>query len=143
MRRTADENWVSHYHGYFPAGSPSGASHLYFVDSKPDSGAFESYLADHKGAVSIWLGGHTHAHPDDTYGGKSHVEAKWGTHFINAACLSRYHGRTNVPKSRALTFREGSAQVRVRCTMHTSEFMPEGWYEGAERVLDLSRPFSS
>jgi hypothetical protein len=143
VRRTTDGNWMSHYHGYFPAGSPNGASYLYFVDSTPDSGAFESYLADHQGAVDIWLGGHTHTHPDDTYGGKSHVEAKWGTHFINAACLSRCHGRTNVPKSRELTFREGSAQVRVRCYMHTSEFMPEGWYEGAERVLDLSRPFSS
>ena len=94
-----------------------------------------------KNNQKIWWGGQTHTHPDDTYGGKSHVETKWGTHFINAACLSRYHGRTNVPKSRLLTFCEGSGQVRVRCYMHTSEFIREGWYEGALRVLQLSRPF--
>ena len=141
MRRTADGGWMSHYHGYFPAGAPNGASYLYFVDSHADSGAFEKYLVHHPGAVDIWLGGHTHTHLDDTYGGKSHVETKWGTHFINASCLSRAHGLTNVPKSRVLTFREGSADAQVRCYMHTSEFLPEGWYERAERSLTLNRPF--
>ena len=141
MRRTADGAWMGHYHGYFPQGSPNGASYLYYVGSQPDSGAFEGYLAAHPGAVDIWLGGHTHTHPDDAYGDKSHVESRWSTHFINAACLSRWHGSTNVPKSRVLTFREGSDQVQVRCCLHTSEFLPEGWYAGAERVLSLSRPF--
>lgn len=141
MNRDAVGNWRSGYHGYKPEGTPEGASYLYFVDSKPDAQAFERYLAEHPGAVDIWLGGHTHAHPDDTCGGKSHVEEKWGTHFINAACLSRYHGTTNVPKSRVLTFREGSRDVRVRCYMHTDEFLPQGWYEKAERCLQLTRAF--
>ena len=35
-------------------------------------------LGGNPGAVDIWLGGHTH--PDDTYGGKAHVETKWGPH---------------------------------------------------------------
>ena len=143
MRKNADGNWQSHYHGYKPQGAPIGASYLYFVDSQPDSGAFENYLEAHPGAVDLWLGGHTHTHPDDTYGNKSHIETKWGgTHFINVACLSRFHGPENVPKSRLFSFTEGSDQVRVQCYMHSDEFLPQGWYEKAERVLKLSRSFS-
>jgi len=142
MNRDEDGNWRSGYHGYKAQGTPQGASYLYFVDSKPDAQAFEKHLDNHPGAVDIWLGGHTHTHPDDTYGGKSHVEKKWGTYFINAACLSRYHGLTNVPKSRVLTFREGSPDVQVRCYMHTGDFLPQGWYDKAERWLKLNRAFS-
>ncbi len=141
MEKDENGNWRSGYHGFKPRGTPQGASYLYFVDSKPDAQAFEQYLAEHPSAVDIWLGGHTHAHPDDTYGGKSHVEEKWGTHFINAACLSRHHGSTNVPKSCVLTFQQGSSDVRVRCYMQTDEFLPQGWYEKAERCLKLNRVF--
>ncbi|MFC1461626.1 metallophosphoesterase [Verrucomicrobiota bacterium] len=141
MRQNADGQRKSLYHGYCPQGAPKGASYLYFVDSKPDACAFENFLQDHPGSVDIWLGGHTHTHPDDTCGGKSHIETRWKTHFINAACISRFHGGKNVPKTRVLTFREGSREVQVRCYMHTSEFMPQGWYAKAERVLKISRPF--
>jgi len=143
MRKDTEGNWKGHYHGYKPRGTPSGASYLYFVDSKPDAQAFENYLRDNPGATALWLGGHTHTHPDDTYGGKSHVEKKWGTYFINAACLSRYHGRNNVPKSQLLTFRAGSPDVQVQCYMHTNEFLPQGYYGQAERCLKLDRAFSS
>ncbi len=141
MEKDEDGHWKSHYHGYKEQGTPQGASYLYFVDGKPDAQAFENYLENHPGSVDIWLGGHTHTHPDDTYGSKSHIETKWGTHFINAACVSRYHGDTNVSKSRLLTFREGSREVRVQCYMHTGEFLPQGWYDKAERVLKPSQPF--
>ncbi len=141
MCKDAAGNWKSYYHGYKPRGTPRGASYLYFVDSRPDAQAFESYLCENPGATALWLGGHTHTHPDDMCGGKSHVEKKWGTYFINAACLSRYHGATNVPKSRVFVFREGSPEVQVRCYMHTSEFLPQGWYDKAERCLRLDRAF--
>ena len=141
LRQDPKGNWVSHYHGFKPKGAPRGASYLYFVGGKPDAQAFETYLTDHPGSVDIWLGGHTHTHPDDLCGEKSHIETKWGTHFVNAACLSRFHGHLNVPKSRLLTFTEGSPKVRVQCYMHTSEFLPQGWYDKGERVLTLSRPF--
>ena len=41
-----DENgaWKPKYHGCFPQGTPQGASFLYWVDSKPDSGAFGNPL---------------------------------------------------------------------------------------------------
>jgi hypothetical protein len=143
MAKDENGNWRSGYHGYKPLGTPQGASYLYWVDSRPDAQAFERYLAQRPGAVDIWLGGHTHTHPDDACGGKTHVELKWGTWFINASCLSRYHGSCNVPKSRLLTFTEGSPEVRVRCYMHTDEFLPQGWYEEAERLLTLKRAFTS
>ena len=144
MEKDEDGNWCSGYHGYKPQGAPQGASYLYFVNSQPDSQAFEQYLSEHPGAVDIWLGGHTHAHPDALDGGKSHVETRWGTHFINAAALTRYHVnplRPNPPKSRLLTFTEGSNEVRVQCYMHTNEFLPQGWYESAERQLALDHAF--
>jgi len=143
MRRDEDGNWKSYYHGYKPQGAPVGASYLYFVGGQPNSGAFETYLESHPGSVDLWLGGHTHTHPDDTYGGKSHIETRWGgTHFVNVACLSRYHGPVNVPKSRLFTFAEGSDEVRVQCYVHGDDFLPEGWYEQADRAVRLTRPFS-
>lgn len=141
MKKDAQGNWVSGYHGYKDQGTPIGASYLYWVDSRPDAQAFEHYLAEHPGAVDIWLGGHTHTHPDDTCGGRSHVEKRWGTWFINAACLSRFHGPANVPKSRLLRFHDGSREVDVGCYMHTDEFLPQGWYEKARSRLRLQRPF--
>ena len=141
MRKDADGNWRSGYHGYKPQGTPEGASYLYWVDSVPDAQAFERALEERPGSVALWLGGHTHAHPDATDGGKSHIETRWGTHFVNAGALTRHHVR-NAPKSRLLTFAEGSDEVRVRCYMHTDEFVPAGWYKPAERVLKLPRPFA-
>ncbi|MHC4874758.1 MAG: hypothetical protein ACYTFY_23160 [Planctomycetota bacterium] len=141
MRKDENGDWVWHYHGLKPEGAPIGASYLYFVDSKPDSGAFENFLDKNQGAVDIWRGGHTHTHPDDTYGDKTHIEKKWGTNFINAACVSRWHGKTNVPKSRLLNFENGSNKVKVGCYMHTDEFLPQGWYDKAEQVIELSKPF--
>ena len=144
MEKDKDGNWCQGYHGYKPQGTPQGASYLYFVNSQPDAQAFEQYLSEHPGAVDIWLGGHTHAHPDALNGGKSHIETRWGTHFINAAALTRYHSNPqhpNPPKSRLLTFTEGSNEVRVQCYMHTNEFLPQGWHERAERRLKLDRPF--
>lgn len=141
MKKGADGKWKGAYHGYFEQGSPKGASYLYLVGGRPDAQAFEGYLAEHPGAVALWLGGHTHTHPDDTHGGKSHLETKWGVHFLNVACLTRYHGGRSVPKSRLLTFREGSDEVRVQCYMHTGDFLPQGWYDQAQRTLKLPRAF--
>lgn len=142
MQKSADGGWKSKYHGYYPQGTPQGASYLYWVDSRPDAQAFEHYLAEHPGAVAMWFGGHTHTNPDDRTGNKSHVESKWGTHFLNVCALTRYHGRTySRPMSRVLTFTPGSDQVRVQCYLHTSEYKPQGWYDAVERTLPLPRPF--
>ena len=142
MRKDEHGNWRTHYHGYYPEGTPHGASYLYWVDGKEDSGAFESYLKANPGSVAMWLGGHTHTDPDDTYGGRSHIEQKWGTWFINVGALTRWHvKRTVVPMSRHLTFVDGSDEVRVQCYLHTDQYAPMGWYTPAERLIKLPKPF--
>jgi hypothetical protein len=141
-QRGADGKWKSHYHGYFPDGGPEGASYLYFVEGQPDAQAFERHLSANPGQIDLWLGAHTHAHPDDTTGGRSHVERKWDVTFVNCAALARHHaGKTTVPISRLFTFTEGSKLARIQCYLHTSDHAPQGWYEQAERTVALSRPF--
>jgi 3',5'-cyclic AMP phosphodiesterase CpdA len=128
------------YHG--PDGAPEGASYLYFLGDKPKAQAFENYLAAHPGAIDLWVGGHTHTHPDDVLNGRSHVERKWGVNFVNCAQLSKFHSYvTCPPMSRHFTFTEGSRLVRVRCYLHDDTHAAEGWYPPAERVLEFSKPF--
>jgi len=134
------EKYSFAYHGYFRDGAPQGASYLYFVDDKPDAQAFEGYLADHPGAIDLWLGGHTHTYPDDKLNGRTHLERKWDANFLNCCALTRYHaGRS--PMSRLLTFTEGSDAVRVQLYLHTSDFAPQGWCDKFERTIRLTKPF--
>lgn len=129
------------YHGRFDDGAPIGASYLYWIGDKPDSGQIEGYLASNPGAIDIWLGAHTHTHPDDRRAGRSHIERKWGVTFMNVAALAAYHGRRNIPMSRALTFVNGSDELNIRCYLHTSQYAPQGWYLPAERTVPLRMPF--
>ncbi|BCO41529.1 metallophosphoesterase [Mycobacterium paraintracellulare] len=142
VRKGPDGQLLEHYHRPFELGTPHAASYLYWVDSKPDSGAFEDFLTEHPGRVHLWIAGHTHTHPDDSYGGKTHIEQRWGTWFLNVASLSRHHMPiTTLPISRLLTFTPGSAEVRVQCYLHTSQYAPQGWYPKAERSLTLNKAF--
>jgi len=144
MQHDESGAWKPRYHGYYPEGTPQGASFLYWVDSKPDSAAFESVLAAAPHRVDLWLGAHTHTDPDDTYGGKSHIERRWGTVFINVAHLTRFHPpplQRRIPRSWLLTFTDGSDEVTARCYLHTSEYAPQGWYDKVGRVIKLSKPF--
>ncbi len=132
------------YHGRFEDGAPIGASYLYWVGGEPDTGRFERYLAEHPGAIDLWLGGHTHANPDDNAGGRSHVERKWGVTFMNIAALTRHHViKKAVPMSRVLTFADGSNRLNVRCYLHTSDYSPQGWYPPSERTAPLRMPFEA
>jgi len=128
------------YHGSFADGAPEGSSFIYFLDDRPHARVFERSLEQHPGAIDLWLGGHTHAFPDDTFGGRSHVERKWDVGFINWSAITRHHAG-KAPMSRLLTFEDGSDRVRVQCYLHTGEFAPEGWWEPAERTLPLRHPF--
>lgn len=143
MERTEEGGWRDGYHGYKPQGTPRGASYLYWVDSVQDAMTFERWLEAHPGSVDLWFGGHTHTHPDDTFGGKSHIETGWGgTHFLNVSALTRYHGKTAIaPMSRHLTFTPGSDEVEVRCFMHTDDYRPKGWYEEKTCRLPLRHAF--
>src|SRR6185437_9054475 len=109
---------------------------------QPDSAQFEDFLAEHPGRVAMWLAGHTHTHPDDNHGGKTHIERRWGTWFLNVASLSRHHmPLTTLPISRLLTFTPGSPELRVQCYLHTDQHAPQGWYPPAERKITLPHPF--
>jgi hypothetical protein len=139
MRRGPDGRWKTHYHGYKELGTPRGASYLYWVDSVQDGGAFETYLEEHPGAIDIWMGGHTHTHPDDRHGGKSHIEKRWGVWFANISALTAHHGPTSLPMSRVWSFI--GDQAVVRCYLHTSDHAPQGWYDPVERTLPLASSF--
>ena len=146
MRRDENGTWKSWYHGYFPQGTPQGASFLYWVDSKQDSRAFETFLAAAPSRVDLWLGAHTHTSPDDAFGGKSHIERRWGTTFINVAGLTKYHVNASapengVPRSWLLTFTDGSDRVTAQCYLHGNDYAPQGWYTKNDRVIKLSKPF--
>lgn len=142
FEKDEEGRWRPRFHGYYPEGKPRGASYLYWVNGQEDSGAFETFLAQHPQAVSLWLGGHTHAQPNARVGNKSHIETRWGTHFLNVCALTRFHvKRSSRPMSRLLTFTEGSRLVRVQCYLHSNDFARRGWYAKAERTLLLSQPF--
>ena len=146
VKRDDSGAWTERYHGYYAQGTPQGTSFLYWVDSKPDSGAFENVLAARPSRVDLWLGAHTHTNPDDTFGGKSHIQQRWGTTFMNVAGLTRYHTpdpqRINtIPRSWLLTFTDGSDEVTARSYLHGNEYAPQGWYAKVDRVIRLSKPF--
>jgi hypothetical protein len=142
VRRTGAGELREHYHRPFEQGTPNAASYLYWVDSKPDSAAFENFLASRPGRVALWLAGHTHTHPDDSFGNKTHIEERWGTWFVNVASLRRHHMPiTTLPISRLLTFHPGSDQATVQCYLHTSQHAAQGWYDKAEKTVTLPRPF--
>ena len=138
------EGVVGRYHGRFDDGAPIGASYLHFVGDEPDAQKFERYLEEHPGAIDLWLGGHTHARPDDGYGGKTHVERKWDVTFINVAALTKYHVMNKaVPMSRLLTFELGSKSLTVKCYLHTSDYAAQGWYPEAARDVALRHEFGA
>ncbi len=157
--RNSKGNWRGGYHGYFAGANPECTSFLCWVDSRKDSGVFEKALESMPGRVDLWLGGHTHTAPDDTYGGKSHIERRYGgTVFMNVAGLTKYHTPpgTGVPRSWLLTFTDGSDIVNVRCYLHGDEYgdagrkveAPQGWYpragvrhEPLGPDIKLSKPF--
>ena len=130
------------YHGRFEDGAPQGASFIYFVGNMPDSGRIESFLDLSEPAMDLWLGAHTHTHPDDVVNGRSHIESRFGVNFANISALTKYHGNTCMPMSRLFTFRKGSDVVEVKCYLHTSDHASQGWYTSAERSLKIRYPFN-
>ncbi len=142
---TASGRWEGvkgNYH--FPYEDAEGASYLYWVGDDTDSNAFHDYFEAHPGAIDLWLGSHTHAHPDDRFGDKAMVARRWGVTFANVGAMTRYHGRANRrwwPSSRLLTFEKGRRHVRLQCYLHTSHYASQGWYDRAEQVIELRHPF--
>lgn len=143
MKRDADGNWSTDYHGYYADGTPHGASYLYWVGGKGGEGQFEAWLNANPGKVDFWLGGHTHTNPDDTHGGKSHIEkAHGGVTFVNVSALTRWFVKDHaMPHSRLFTFEDGSDVAQVECYMHSDEYRDQGFYDAKAARVRLSKPF--
>ncbi len=136
------------YHGSYSQGAPEGSSFLYFTDGTSNAGLFEAYLEQHPGAISLWLGAHTHTYPEDegpggAFSRKTHIEQKWGVTFINVSGLTLHHGaRQKFPLSRLLSFTPGEAEVRIQCYLHTDHYAQPGWYTPVEQYVPLQWPFA-
>lgn len=165
-------------------GDFEGASYLYYTveNTDPDNfeftrstdatpGLFEVFLEEFqkehgKPAIDIWIGAHSHAHPQDTYQDKGLVENKWGVIFMQVSALTHYHsGRT--PMSWLLSFGENSKELDIKNYIHPAPYYnhipaalmkskgvkavgkaaPEGglekngWYEPNTRKITLRHPF--
>ena len=141
-RRAAGKACARGYHGEFD--DAEGASYLYWVGDETDATPSRTISSRHPGAIDLWLGGHTHTHPDDRFGNKSHIEQRWGVTFANVAAMTRHHGqhkRPLFPLSRLLTFERGSREVRIQCYLHTTDYAAQGWYAPAERTAQLRTAF--
>ena len=136
-----NEGCDGNYHGKFLDGAPQGSSFIYFVGTQPDSGRIESFLEANEPVLDMWLGAHTHTHPDDVVNGRSHIEQKYGVNFANISALTKYHGHTCMPMSRLLTFTKNSDSVKIQCYLHTSDHASQGWYSPVERILKLRHKF--
>lgn len=142
---TATGRWEGvrgHYHHEYE--DAEGASYLYWVGDDTDSNLFHDYFESHPGAIDLWLGSHTHAHPDDRFGRKEMVMSRWGVTFANVGAMTRYHGRAERrwwPSSRVLTLSPGSPQAALRCYLHTSHYAKQGWYAPAAAAVPLRHAF--
>lgn len=120
MQRDENGAWHSGYHGYFPQGTPQGASFLYWVDSKQDSAAFENVLAAAPPQIDLWLGAHTHSSPDDTLGGKSHIRQRWGMTFYQRLGSDEISQLASERRSKELAADLHRWQRRSTCTVLSS-----------------------
>ena len=93
---------------------------------------FEHLVLDGAQAGLSWLTPHS----------LSHVETRWGVHFVNVSALARHHARhTTVPMSRHFTFR-GSA-LRVQCYLHTCDYAASVNISSSPSSSSISSPSDS
>ncbi len=145
------------YHG--ASGGPEGSSYLYYLieNDDPDNfkytadaHVFEDFLDEfHKehgrGAIDLWIGGHTHVHgPKDDWGGKTISERRWGVGFLQVAALTKHHGGS-IPLSRRLTFTDDSEEFSADVYLHEDWFEdnPIGFYQPAKITWPLRRKFAA
>ena len=143
MKRSPDGRWQTDYHGYYAEGTPQAASYLFWIGDRPGHGGFERCLDSNPGKVDFWLGGHTHTHPDDNHGGKSHVETAYGgVTFVNVSALTRWFVKDHaMPHSRFFRFEVGSDEALIDCYMHSDEYRNQGIYPEKRRKIRLTKPF--
>ena len=145
------------YHG--SSGGADGSSYLYYLieNEDPDDFRFikdahvfedflDSYYKKHgRGAIDLWIAGHTHVHgPDDVWGDKTISETRWGVGFLQVAALTVHHGGSH-PMSRLLTFTDGESGAKAAVYLHDASFKkhPVGWFEPATTTFPLRHKFQA
>jgi iduronate 2-sulfatase len=143
------------YHG--KSGGGEGSSYLYYLiendDPKDfrftkDAHVFEDFLDEFhiqhgRGAIDLWIGGHTHVKgPDDHFGAKTISESRWGVLFLQVAALTQHHAGSH-SLSRVLTFTPGSDQIKADVYLHEATYQnnPIGWYVPASKTFPLRHTF--
>lgn len=145
------------YHG--STGGAAGSSYLYFIIENDDpenfqytadAHVFEDFLDEFRrkngrGAIDLWLGGHTHVKgPNDNWGDKTISERKWGVGFFQVAALTRHHGGS-LPLSRVISFTDGSDRLAANVYLHEDWFEsnPIGFYKPAAIDWPLRHKFQA
>lgn len=145
------------YHGSTGSIGPHGevGGELYWIREYNDNGEevaqyaqtwpFLNYLRDHLGAVSIWIGAHTHVNaPESKIDGRGIYVRKYNVTFLNIGSLTVSHGPGINQMSRMLTFKNGGDVAVLSVYIHKSEDgHPIGWYEPAARKVPLGKKFIS
>lgn len=145
------------YHG--ASGGAAGSSYLYYLIENEDpenfkytadAQVFEGFLDEfHKehgrGAIDLWVGGHTHVHgPLDDWGEKTISERRWGVGFLQVAALTRHHGGS-IPLSRLISFTDASNEFSADVYLHEPwlEDNPVGFHEPSRIVWPLRHKFQA
>lgn len=152
---TTDDGDPGNYHGSTGSIGPNGriGGQLYWLREYDESGSeifqyaqtrpFLDYLQDHPGAISMWLGGHSHiGSPEEVINGRGIYVRKYGVTFISVGALTDSHGGRSNQMTRLLSFEDGSAEAVVNVYIHHStDGHPVGWFAPASKRVPLGKEF--
>jgi hypothetical protein len=152
---TTDDGEPGNYHG--PSGSigPNGeiGGQLYWIREYNDAGVevrqyaqtrpFSDYLRDHPGAISVWIGGHSHVgSPEEVINGRGIYARKYDVTFLSVGALTKTHAGRHNQMTRLLSFEEGSDEAIVHVYIHQStDGHPVGWYGPSSKRVPLGKAF--
>jgi hypothetical protein len=154
---TTDDGEPGDYHGSSGSLGPNGevGGQLYWIREYDESGTeimqyaqtrpFLNYLADHPGAIDLYIGGHSHiTEPDASINGRGLSGRKYGVSFISVGAITTSHGARNNQMTRLLTFQDGLNVAVLNIYIHRSlSGKSVGWYPGASKIIPLSQNFVS
>jgi hypothetical protein len=145
----------SHFHGRTGSMGPGGqiSGQLYWIREYDKHGQeimqyaqtrpFLDYLRDHPGAITAWIGGHTHVDfPEQMLDYRGIRVRKYGVTFLSVGALTQSHGEGENQMSRLLTFENGEDEAVLNVYIHRSVTgIHKGWYASAVRKIPLGRNF--
>jgi len=153
---TTEDGEPGEYHGQSGSLGPNGeiGGQLYWIREYNEVGnelhqyaqtrPFLNYLKDHPGAITAWVGGHSHIHtPKSKINERGIHVRKYEVSFISVGALTDSHAGGKNQLSRMLTFEEGKMEAIINVYIHkSSDSSSLGWYEPAARRLPLGKRFA-